>query len=572
MIFKYWLGTSCVFLVRSTPCGGSWKHVWDIAEHSIELLSKLLSSFTFSHLRHYVPIPFGKGRSPSRSKGVLSQKTASGRDPRRLSADRFYLPGQVGPDAARMLQASQDRQVIPRVPQIANNDMALRLPCHCLDDFHNTDFWIALSGRQDVLKSIDEAFFPSEPSRPIGDGFHSTSSPLKVFTLHGLEGIGKSRVAAEYVNRRKDRFPVILWIDAASEDKIYSVYRSFARQLGLCNESDRPEPDPVIKKVVQKWLSDPVDHGSMVPWLIVMDSVATDVLGDFWPHNGQGSLLLTTRKPALARMLGTSETSLEPLSVGEGAEMLMNLTKQRNEPNAELYAKQIANFWEGIPGCMELVNGVMRSDNLSLAEFAATQQAKRDDYLLGKGLCGVKKPTEAFSVMSWLTIEALEAHNKGELELLLVLSFLEGSRVQERILTAHPTAAVLENYPTKYDVYVECRQRLLEASAIKNDTLTKELRLLNTVQDTLLLRMKEKGKRLSSGLLTAAALVLSLWPRAITAETSFSDLKMDERWYECGCLMPHVNRMKDVYREMTEADKKQCATREFIQLLAEAAW
>ena len=46
--------------------------------------------------------------------------------------------------------------------------------------------------------------------------------------------------------------------------------------------------------------------------------------------------------------------------------------------------------------------------------------------------------------------------------------------------------------------------------------------------------MEEKGKQLSSGLVTAASLVLCLWPRAITAETSFSDLKMDERWSEWG--------------------------------------
>ena len=159
--------------------------------------------------------------------------------PMKLSADRFYLPGHVAPDAARVLQAPQGRRAMPKVAQIANNDMALSLPCHCFDDFHNTDFSIPLSGRQDVFKTIDEAFFPSEPSRPTeGDRLHSTSPPLKVFTLHGLEGIGKSRVAAEYVNRRKVKFPVILWIDAASEDKTYSAYRSFAEQLGLSNESD----------------------------------------------------------------------------------------------------------------------------------------------------------------------------------------------------------------------------------------------------------------------------------------------------------------------------------------------
>ena len=217
-----------------------------------------------------------------------------------------------------------------------------------------------------------------------------------------------------------------------------------------------------------------------------MDSVDTDVLSDFWPHNGQGSLLLTTQTPALASMFGTSGASLKRLSVNEGAEMLLNLTKQRNGPDAELYAKQIAKFWEGISGCLELANGLMRSKQLSLAEFAATQQAKRDDYLLGNGLYGDREPTDALSVMSWLTIEAIVAHNESDFELLLVLSFLEGSRVQERILTAYPTAAVLENYPTRYDLYMESRKRLLEASAIKSGTLTEEIRLSNTVQDTLL--------------------------------------------------------------------------------------
>ena len=43
-----------VFLVHRTPYGSSWKHVWDIAEHSIEYFSRLLLSFTFPHLHHYL--------------------------------------------------------------------------------------------------------------------------------------------------------------------------------------------------------------------------------------------------------------------------------------------------------------------------------------------------------------------------------------------------------------------------------------------------------------------------------------------------------------------------------------
>ncbi|KAI9776718.1 MAG: hypothetical protein M1816_005147 [Peltula sp. TS41687] len=486
----------------------------------------------------------------------------------------------IDPNIAQTLRVLHTGPIIPTGSQIneinnlSDDNMALKLPCHCIDIFNDTGFWVSLSGRQDVLDSIDQVFFPPEASIRLEDKFRFGSSALKVFTLHGLEGIGKTRVAVEYVSRRMNEFQAILWVDASTEDKVYSSYRAFAKMLGLHNGANlATEPDPVIKDTVQKWLSNPIDRGSTVSWLIIMDS-ANDmhVVSDFWPHNGQGCLLLTSRQPALADTFLTSEVGLEPLSTEEGAEMLLNLTRKRNEPDAVLHAIQIAEFWERIPACMELANGIIRKKGLSLAEFAATQKAEKEGYLLEKPLHGVKKPTETFRVLSWLTVETLEAQNQGELELLLVLSFLDGSHVQEEILTAHPTVAVLDMFPKDVRAYLKCRRHLREASTIKHDTVTKELRLFITVQDTLLSRMKAGGRELSSGLITAASLVLSVWPRSITAEISFSQLAMGQRWVRCGQLMPHVDRMTSVYLELNDADQRKCATRGFIQLLVEAAW
>ncbi|KAL9010326.1 MAG: hypothetical protein Q9173_004727 [Seirophora scorigena] len=482
-------------------------------------------------------------------------------------------------NVAHTVQAPQLRERMStriRIDEIntgANASLALKLPCHCLDEFRNGIRWSTISGRQEVFKMIDGVFFPVEGD---SNSIHSSTfghPNLKVVTLLGMEGVGKTRIAAEYILRNKSAFPVILWIDASTQESVSASYRAFAKRISLLSDSiAATAPDAVIKNNVQSWLSNPKDRGLTIPWLLVLDA-ANDlhVASDIWPHDAEGCLMVTTRQPAIVSTFATSEIEVEPLSSKDAAMMLLNLTGKRNETDAATNALKIAEAWEGLPGCMELVNMVVRSKRLSLADFAATQNMKKSQYLLEKPMHGSTKPSGAFAVLSGLAIESLEGRDEGELDLLFALSFFDGSHVDEEILRKHPSVATLDKFPRDVHSYVECRRRLWETSMVKHDDDLGELRVMTIVQDALLSRIKASGKELSHGFATANALVLSMWPCSITVEGSFSQIELSERWARCEKLAPHVQRLWRRYLEL-EGFEQKCAVRPFAQLLVEAAW
>ena len=352
-----------------------------------------------------------------------------------------------------------------------------------------------------------------------------------------------------------------------------SAYRDFVKRIGLrIGGNPATAPDPIIKNAVQQWLSNPVSRGSTIPWLLVMDS-ANDihVVSEYWPHNGEGCLLLTTRQPAIGSTFSTIKIEVGSLAFREAAEMLLNLTRRRNEPAAASHAMKIAEFWEGIPACMELVNVVIRSQDLSLAEFAAIQNTRKTDYLRQVPLPGLMKPFSVSGFLPQLAVD-MKARHEGEIALLLVLSFLDGSCIREQIVTEHPQVARLAEFPKDTNAYFGCRTRLWETSMIKYDSRLHELRVSGIVQDTLLSRTGKSDDRLTDGFTTAAALIVSVWPCNITIDTSFSQLHTSERWNQCRPLMPHINQLWSRYLKMDEVQQRKCATRSFAQLLAEAAW
>ncbi|KAL8946870.1 MAG: hypothetical protein Q9222_006790 [Ikaeria aurantiellina] len=485
--------------------------------------------------------------------------------PIQADANLFLMAAQSAVNAIQTIDVPQPREQTPANIQVgeSNNEIgantALKLPCHCLDDFRNGLRWSKISDRQDIIDTIHGLFFPTQRD---SDSVRSSSmgkTSLKVASLYGMEGVGKTRIAAEYTLRNKSVFPVIFWIDASSEANVRASYRSFAKRLGLLEaEGEETVPDAIIRNSIQSWLSNPKSGGSTVSWLVILDS-ANDlhVASDVWPHDSEGCLIVTTNQPALASTFVTSEIEIKSLSSTDAADMLLNLTGKRDETNAALYASEIAEAWEGLPGCMELVNMIIRRKRLSLSDFAAIQNDKRPEYLLEKTWYDSKKPSGAFAFLSGLAIDGLQNEHNGELDLLFAISFLDGSHIDEEILRQNPSVATLDNFPRDISSYVDCRRRLWETSIVKHDETLRELRVMTIVQDALLSRTKAAGKNLLDGFLTASALVLSVWPCSITVEGSFSQIKTSERWARCEKLTPHVYRLWDRYMELEGLDKNR---------------
>lgn len=81
----------------------------------------------------------------------------------------------------------------------------------------------------------------------------ATNQKSRCVLLYGLGGMGKSRLAMEYVERHRDEFGAVIWIPADNEVKIQQALAEVARQLQLVaiDENDTLQAQ---RKVV-RWLS-----------------------------------------------------------------------------------------------------------------------------------------------------------------------------------------------------------------------------------------------------------------------------------------------------------------------------
>lgn len=106
-------------------------------------------------------------------------------------------------------------------------------------------------GRQDIFDLIDDKLLPSKNKL-----ISSESVLMKQFALCGLGGVGKTKIASEWVLRRKNRFDAIFWIRADEIAKLDHAFSRIAVALGLEEAADS-KSHIVSRELVKGWLSKP---------------------------------------------------------------------------------------------------------------------------------------------------------------------------------------------------------------------------------------------------------------------------------------------------------------------------
>ena len=135
--------------------------------------------------------------------------------------------------------------------------------------------------------------------------------------LWGQAGGGKSHLARQYVNKRRDKFNGgIFWISARSEGELRQAFSLIKQKViardspGLCDGLGDSDFVPKVKE----WFE------SRQEWLIVFDGVAiqngndTKVLASFVPNSRNSSIIYISR----AKNLETKEGLLEPMPIKVG--------------------------------------------------------------------------------------------------------------------------------------------------------------------------------------------------------------------------------------------------------------
>ncbi len=136
------------------------------------------------------------------------------------------------------------------------------------------------TGREDVLTALYDSL--QEDDR---------TALTQTDAIHGLGGIGKTEIAAEYAHRYAGDYDCVWWVAAEDVAGRQRGYVALAHMLDL-REKDAQDPSITVA-AVREWLR--VND----EWLLILDNAPdADAVADMLPHGNSGHVVITSRSAA----------------------------------------------------------------------------------------------------------------------------------------------------------------------------------------------------------------------------------------------------------------------------------
>lgn len=434
-----------------------------------------------------------------------------------------------------------------------------KLPCYSLDPHKpNDDFF----GRQHELKLIDQTFFPDPPPLEPSD--------LRSFAICGMGGMGKTQIAVEYVFTRKSRFEAIFWLHADDANVLAEQYAQIAQDLEL-EVAEGPGDHTASRETVKGWLSNPVrsfdsnnvDQGE-VSWLLIFDNVDNlNVIQDYWPATGLGSILVTSKDPLAKTSFYTANhgINLQPLSLEETAEFIRLLTKTTTAVKKEDLAS-LADTLAGLPLAIVQMAGVIRRDRLSYSDFLKVyKESKESQQILHNA--GIDKPRPGYN-HSLATVWALDRLSAEANGLLQLMSLMDPDRIPEMVFTDRISDLHLAEMPSNLLGYYKARKVLTQSSLVTHNEDRGEMLVHRLLQDAT--KSKMSSKRYIQIFGAACQMFHDSWPFESLAKRHNT-----ARWKQCANLFPSIARLKNVVHEISNVSNQKPHD-SFAALLNDAGW
>ena len=212
------------------------------------------------------------------------------------------------------------------------------------------------TGRQQEIEFIAEYFRAC--------GSTSNNSPL---VLHGLGGVGKSQLAAEYAWQHHDRYDAVLWVTAGSEDALTANLAALTRATAL-NLPEASERDVNVQcAAALRWLR---DHPRC---LLIVDNVdtqtAVSAVNKILPPDLPGHLLLTARRVGWPSV-GFTTREIEVLTEEMAVDFLLLRTgEQHATPDVAEEARRLAKELGYLPLALEQAAAYLQRHRLRLTDY-----------------------------------------------------------------------------------------------------------------------------------------------------------------------------------------------------------
>ena len=238
--------------------------------------------------------------------------------------------------------------------------------------------------------------------------------------LHGLGGIGKTQLAASYVQRWRDAYPDgSFWLRADQETSLVGDLASLAWRLEL-PEREEPDQERQIEAVL-RWLR------GRSGWLLVLDNLeppAQEAMRRWLPSGLPGHVLVTSRTPMWSGRLG-----LEPLPLDIASGFLLDRTGQTDAAAALDVARMLGR----LPLALEQAAAYLEVSGRDLAGYFRLLQTRLAELMVEGKPPDYPRPVAT----TWqISFERMEDQRPAAAEVLRICAFLASDDIPIHLLRA----------------------------------------------------------------------------------------------------------------------------------------
>jgi len=299
-----------------------------------------------------------------------------------------------------------------------------KIPHWKIDDPQNPLF----TGREEILDWLHDVL-----------ALRDRGTPLPIYALTGLAGVGKSQAAIEYAHKFKYEYHTIVWLRANTRENLAEDFAAIASHIGL----DLPEEAKNDQKqqidMVKAWLNDE----EITRWLLIFDSaddpaIINDIIRQYVPEPCQGHVIITTRSSAIGLIEQRKE--VDPLSIDESVHFLLRRAKIAPSEKKNMLAKTLAEELGGLPLALEQAGAYIEVTGCGLDGYQDLYRktAERKELLEYQGAVTSHVP---IAITLSLTFQQVQQVSPLAFDLLALFAFYAPDYIPEELL--HDATSVL---------------------------------------------------------------------------------------------------------------------------------
>jgi hypothetical protein len=238
--------------------------------------------------------------------------------------------------------------------------------------------------------------------------------------LHGTGGIGKTQMAVEYIYRRLREYDIVWWIQATQPAQIRAGLTELAQYLRLPGSAEANTAVPAVREALQ--LGQPFRR-----WLLVFDSAESpEVVSQFFPTDGPGEVLITSRNPDWSDIARSLEVTV--FSREESVELLRRWGPEISDADADRLCARLND----LPLAIELAAAWRAETGRSAFEYLRLFDEKVAEILDTSD----RSDHELSVAAAWnVSFDALQKHNPAAHQLLQVCAFFSPEPITRSLFT-----------------------------------------------------------------------------------------------------------------------------------------